>query len=1001
MKTYHVTILLLFILCSLSLKSQSVGDLEKGFSSPPDSAKPGVYWYFMDGNITGESLTKDLESMKEAGIGNLMYLEVNVGVPRGNVDFFSDEWQRLFAHAVKEAERLGIEISLGLGPGWTGSGGPWVKPEESMQHIVSGSLIIDGGKPTDITLPVPPPKNPYFGLPAELINQWNDFHEEIAVIAFPYTPKRDSIQDIDEKALYYRPPYTSVAGVKPYILSDITYPEMTGEAIDKEKIIDLTGKMDENGRLKWDAPKGKWVVMRFVSRNNGASTRPAPLPGLGFESDKFDKEALNNHLNHFIGSLLNKTGIPEKNAKGGLRRLHMDSWEMGAQNWSRNFREEFKQRRGYDPLHYYPVLSGRVVENHELSERFLWDLRLTSQELVIENHAMEAKRYAKKHNMGFSIEPYDMNPTADLELGAIADVPMCEFWSKGYGFNSAFSCIEATSIGHVNGNSIIAAEAFTADPGEGWKQYPGVMKNQGDWAFAGGINRFVYHTFQNQFLDDSLRPGATMGPYGVHWDRNQTWWPMVNAYHEYVSRCQYILQQGRTVADILFLTPEGAPHVFNPPFSAMSGSDTIPDRKGYNFDGVAPGQLYSATVDKGLILFPEGATYRILVLPIVKTMTPALLKKISSLVHDGAIIVGIPPVKSPSLAGYPGCDAEVRQIAEEVWGDLHLPQELATSHHGKGKIIWGEELENNSDNLYPHYDILSGILSEMKVVEDFQSEKEAIRYTHRTSSDWDIYFLSNKTDRSVTTTCRFRSGTADATLWDPITGNRYSVDDITSGNNQTTLSLKFEPYQSYFIVFDKKSNAAKADSFFKTESIITTLNGAWDVSFNPTFGGPANIRFDSLTDWSLHPDEGVKYYSGIATYTKTFDIPAEAFSENNKFFVDLGEVKNMARVRLNGKEVGVVWTNPWKLDISALVKSQHNLLEIEVANLWVNRLIGDELFADDGIQQGRWPDWITNREKRTSERFTFTTHKHYSADSPLERSGLLGPVTIKTFNKKQ
>lgn len=1001
MKTYHVPILFLLLFCGLSLKSQSIRDLEKGFSSPPDSAKPGVYWYFMDGNITEESMTKDLESMKQAGIGNLMYLEVNVGVPRGKVDFFSEEWQRLFAHAVKEAERLGIEISLGLGPGWTGSGGPWVKPEESMQHIVSGSVIIEGGKSTDITLPIPPPKSPYFGLPSELTQQWNDFHEEIAVIAFPYTPKRDSILDIDEKALYYRPPYTSVAGVKPCIIAEIPYPEMTGEAIETEKIIDLTEKMDKNGRLKWDAPKGKWVVMRFVSRNNGASTRPAPLPGLGFESDKFDKKALNNHLDHFIGSLLNKTGVPEKDVKGGLRRLHMDSWEMGAQNWSQQFSVQFRKRRGYDPVYYFPVLSGRIVESHELSERFLWDLRLTSQELVIENHAMEAKRYAKKYNMGFSIEPYDMNPTADLELGAIADVPMGEFWSKGFGFNAAFSCIEATSIGHVNGSSIIAAEAFTADPGEGWKQYPDVMKNQGDWALAGGINRFVYHTFQNQFLADSLKPGATMGPYGVHWDRNQTWWPMVNAYHQYISRCQYILQQGRSVADILFLTPEGAPHVFIPPFSAMTGSDTIPDRKGYNFDGVAPGQLYRANVENGLIVFPGGAKYRILVLPIVKTMTPDLLKKIRSLIHAGAIIVGVPPVKSPSLAGYPGCDTEVSQIAEEVWGSLHLPKKLSTTHHGKGVIIWGEELEENSDNLYPHYDILFGILKEMKVAEDFRSEKEAIRYTHRTTADWDIYFLSNKTDRSVTTTCHFRVAKAHATLWDPITGNSYSIDDLTSENDQSTLLLKFEPYQSYFIVFDKKNRTPQSDSFFTTESIITSLDGLWDVTFNPAFGGPRKILFDTLTDWSQHPDDRVRYYSGMATYTKIFNIPAEALSENKKIYVDLGDVKNMARVKLNGKEVGIVWTNPWKLDISALVRSKNNLLEIEVANLWVNRLIGDELFPDDGIQQGSWPDWITKGEKRTSKRFTFTTHKHYSRNSPLEKSGLLGPVTIRTTNRNE
>ncbi|SFL53161.1 alpha-L-rhamnosidase [Porphyromonadaceae bacterium KH3CP3RA] len=997
MKTLNSLLLTLFFICCSGLSSQNIDLLRKGFKSPPDSAKPGVYWYFMDGNITRESLTKDLESMKQAGIGNLMYLEVNVGVPRGNIDFFSEEWQHLFAHAVKEAERLGIEISLGLGPGWTGSGGPWVKPEESMQHIVGASVIVQGGKPTDITLPVPLPKKPFFGLPSEMEDQWSEYYEDVAVIAFPNIHRIDSIDDIDEKALYYRPPYTSVPGVKPYFISEITDPALKEKGIDKERIIDLTDKMDKNGKLNWDAPDGEWTLMRFVSRNNGASTRPAPFPGLGFESDKFDKDALNKHLHHFIGSLLNKTGIPEKNSKGGLKRLHMDSWEMGAQNWSRNFREEFKKRRGYDLLSFYPVLTGLVVENREISERFLWDLRQTSQELVIENHAKEAKRYAKEHNMGFSIEPYDMNPTADLELGAVADIPMCEFWSKGFGFNSAFSCIEATSIGHINGSPIIAAEAFTADPGEGWKQYPGVMKNQGDWAFANGINRFVYHTFQNQFLDDSLKPGATMGPYGVHWDRSQTWWPMVNAYHDYVSRCQYLLQQGRHVADILFLTPEGAPHVFKPPFSAMSGSDTIPDRRGYNFDGVSPGQLYQAKVENNRIVFPGGATYRILVLPSVQTMTPHLLKKIKSLVNDGAHIIGIPPLQSPGLTGYPDCDKEVKEIAEMVWGDHQLPETLSTVRYGKGKITWGEILAKETDNLYPHYEIISKTLQEMHVTEDFISDREEIRYTHRTDSEWDIYFLSNKTDGPITSHCGFRVEKARPVLWDPITGNMYKINDVASDRHLTSMTLEFEPYQSYFIVFDKKNISHEYDSFFNTESVITTVNGAWNVSFDPTFGGPAEIVFDSLTDWTDHHLDGIKYYSGIATYTIEFDLPSGLSEEFNKYYIDLGDVKNMAQVKLNGKDAGTVWTYPWKLDVTSLVKSKNNLLEIKVANLWINRLIGDENLPDDGIRQGEWPDWIVRKEKRPGKRYTFTTYKHYSADSPLEKSGLLGPVTIKGF----
>ena len=245
--------------------------------------------------------------------------------------------------------------------------------------------------------------------------------------------------------------------------------------------------------------------------------------------------------------------------------LHMDSWEMGSQNWTPRLRQEFIKRRGYDPFPFYPVYAGHIVESREVSERFLWDLRLTSQELILDYHAGQVKKYSHRHGLGLSIEPYDMNPTADLELGAVADVPMCEFWSKDYGFNTSFSCIEATSIAHVNGISLVPAEAFTAGENEGWKQYPGSMKAQGDWAFAAGINRFFFHTFQHQLPGDQWKPGITMGPYGVHWDRGQTWWPMAEGYHRYITRCQFILQQGRTVADILYLTPEGAPHTRSGP----------------------------------------------------------------------------------------------------------------------------------------------------------------------------------------------------------------------------------------------------------------------------------------------------------------------------------------------------------------------------------------------------------------------------------------------------
>lgn len=996
----------LFYACStfnrISKHSMSEPDLlTKGFISPPDSARPGVYWYFMDGNMSKEGMTRDLESMKKAGIGNLIFLEVNVGIPRGSVDFLSDKWQELFKHAVTECERLGIRMTLGIGPGWTGSGGPWVSPGQSMQHLVSSSIQVSGPEKRKITLQVPLPKKPYFGeegFTPELKKEWDDFYEDVAVLAFPTPSSNLKIDDIDEKALYYRAPFSSVPGVKSYLPSLSVYADLPkGSTISKDKILDLTDKLQPDGTLNWEVPTGNWTIMRFGRRNNGAVTRPAPLPGLGFESDKFDTVALNNHLDAYIGKLLRKIGEPDTKALGGLKMLHMDSWEMGSQNWTPLFRKEFIKRRGYDPLPFFPVYAGNIVESLEVSERFLWDLRLTSQELVLEYHAGQVKKYSHRHNLGLSIEPYDMNPTADLELGAIADLQMCEFWSKGFGFNSSFSCIEATSIAHISGKPIVQAEAFTADGNEAWKQYPGSMKNQGDWAFATGINRFFYHTFEHKPLDENLSPGMTMGPYGVHWDRKQTWWPMVADYHRYISRCQFILQQGRTVADILYLTPEGAPHVFRPPSSAMTEDSILPDRRGYNFDGCSPGQLYKAIVKDNQIVFPGGASYHLLILPSQTTMTPALLEKIRSLVWDGAIVIGTPPVKSPSLSGFPECDRIVQSIAGKLWGGLKTPLLQTEKKYSKGKIILGGDFSiKKANELYPSYDQTAKLLNGMGVKEDFKSTAP-VRYIHRTSTDWDIYFVSNCTNEPIKSDCIFRKAEASPELWDPLTGKIRKLPQFSSQDGLTTVPLEFDTYQSFFIVFRKgRSDNSSEGKNFPEKTEIASLNGSWDVSFDPKWGGPEKVRFDSLKDWTLRPEEGIKYYSGIAIYSQNFDLPKDyATANNSRLYLDLGEVKNLARVLLNGQDLGVVWTNPWRVDITEAVKQKGNTVEIEVANLWPNRLIGDEKLPDDEVKDGQWPDWLTKGKQRTSGRYTFTTNRYFTKDSPLFKSGLIGPVTIQ------
>ncbi|MBE7502411.1 MAG: hypothetical protein HS113_19425 [Verrucomicrobiales bacterium] len=665
-------------------------ELRAGFRTPPFAARPWTYWFIMDGNLSREGITADFEAIHRAGLGGVILMEVDVGIPRGPVPFLSEEWRELFAHAVREAERLGLQITLNAGPGWTGSGGPWVPPDRSMQHLVASETSVSGPARFSAVLAQPPPRRPFFGegaLPPPLEEARKKFYQDVAVFAFPTPAGGRRLAEIDEKALYTRAPYSSQAGVKPHLPAPADHPVWAaGECVDPDKIVDLTDRLTAEGRLEWDVPEGDWTILRMGRTSTGQNTRPAPLAGLGLESDKFDPAALELHFEAFVGSLLETLG-PRSVADRGWTMLHIDSWEMSSQNWSPGLRAAFRQRRGYDLWPYLPVFTGRAVQSVEVSERFLWDLRQTAQELVIENHAGHLKTLGRRHGFGLSIEPYDMNPTADLSLGGVADVPMCEFWAKGYGFDTEFTCFEATSIAHTLGRPIVAAEAFTAADGERWRLYPGAMKAQGDWALATGINRIVFHRYQHQPWLDRW-PGMTMGPYGVHWERTQTWWELVPAYHEYLARCQFLLRRGLPVADICYLAGEGAPHVFRPPPSALQGA--MLDRRGYNFDGCAPEVLVERmSVRDGRLVLPHGMSYRVLVLPELDTMTPGLLRKVKELVAAGATVIGAPPRKSPSLAGYPECDAEVRAMADEVWGGGEPPPQLTGRQYGQGRVFWG------------------------------------------------------------------------------------------------------------------------------------------------------------------------------------------------------------------------------------------------------------------------------------------------------------------------
>jgi hypothetical protein len=969
------------------------------FLTPPSSAKPGVYWYFMDGNQTRGEMTADLEAMAEVGLNSVIFLEVNIGIPRGPVDFMSEEWQDNFAHAVRTAERLGMEVILGTGPGWAGSGGPWVKPEDAMQHLVANSTKVIGpiAYNDKLAVPKPPEPNHFAGLNEEWEKVRDGWYRDVAVLAFP-SPEREATFDlVDLKTLKDTTPYSIWKDTVRYVPTSVTYTEPAPQTIiPPARIMDITDRMRADGTLEWDVPEGEWTIMRFVARATGQTTRPAPVPGHGFENDKFSQQSFERHWDNFQGKLLSKVGAG-KNGKGWTR-IHLDSWEMSSQNWSQGFGEAFQERRGYDPLPFYPAYAGMVVGSLEETERFLWDLRKTAQELVLENHAGAIKAKAHENGMLYSNEPYDMNPAGDIDLGSVADIPMCEFWDyRIAGVDAFYSCVEAASIAHVMGRPRLGAEAFTTATPYRYHSYPGQMKNQTDWALAMGINNFMFHTFQHQPLGDEFKPGMSMAAYGVNWHRNQTWWDMLPAYHGYISRASHLLQQGVTVSDVLYLVPEGAPHIFLAPPSAYDGEGRLRDKRGYGFDAVSPRLLMNrASVKNGRIAFPEASDYKILVLPDDRTMTPEALQKIMELVERGATVVGNPPLKSPSLVNYPASDEKVRNLATTFWGSLDVPDKMARRQFGAGTVYWGKDIypeAGGEDAFYPTYDRTATVLRELGLAEDFTASENSVRYTHRHTDGQEIYFVANRSDSAIAVDGTFRASGMAPELWHPASGERRALPDYEETTGTISMPLKFAPYESYFVVFSREATTTETGEVnFPDSETVISLDGPWDVAFDPEFGGPEHIRFDRLQDWSKHENRGVKYYSGTATYSRTFDLP-EGLDPSGNYSIDLGKAFEMARVSLNGEMLGIAWTSPWRVPVGGVLQAKANVLTIEVANSWENRLIGDDTPEDRDVRTVQWESGLLAGEPYETGRYTFSTIEEGEL-ADLQPSGLIGPVRL-------
>ena len=745
--------------------------LERGFRHPPASARPWVYWFWLNGNITSNGITADLEAMGRVGIGGVLIMEVDQGAPLGPVGFMSVEWRALFRHVVAEAKRLGLEVNMNNDAGWNGSGGPWIKPEHSMQKVVVTETNLDGGRRFEGALAQP--------------QTVAGFYRDIAVLAFP-TPGAFRIGRINAKAAY------EVAHVGVESSTNLP-PEMV---IERERIVDLTAKMDASGRLVWDVPPGQWTVLRFGHTSTGVENAPAPASGRGLECDKLSKEGIEANFAGMMGKLIADVGPLAGRA---LTATHIDSWENGSQNWTARMRDEFRQRRGYDLLPFLPAFTGRVVGSHEITERFLWDLRRTISELVVENYAGHMRELAHAHGLRFTVEAYG-GPCDNLPYAGESDEPMGEFWSP----NGAIeTCRGMASAAHVYGKRIVGAEAFTAADQEKWLEHPAAIKALGDRAFCEGINRFVFHRYALQPWREDRRPGMTMGPWGQHYERTQTWWDWTAGWHEYLARCQFMLRQGRFVADICYLQAEASPQ-------GLGGHD----RNGYDWDDCpAEVVLTRMSVKDGRLVLPDGMSYRVLVLPDSRTMTPALLRKIKELVQTGATVVGPRPVKSPSLSGYPQCDEEVKRLCDELWGDgvvekwsdVNRPAGSSTPtlqysntpfpHHrfGQGRVVWGIAPEK--------------VLAQTGVRADFTS-RPRLRYIHRTTEDAEIYFVANSKPHEVETVCTFRVTGRQPELWSPDTGRTEPAAAWEEKDGATSLPLRLEPAGSVFVVFRKGARPA-------------------------------------------------------------------------------------------------------------------------------------------------------------------------------------------------
>jgi len=728
------------------------------------------------------------------------------------------------------------------------------------------------------------------------------------------------------------------------------------QSIPQSEIIDLTTKMRPDGTLDWTPPAGEWVVLRFGYSLLGITNHPASAEATGLEVDKLNGKFVKNYMNAYLDSYKDTVG-GEMMGKRGIRAMIADSWEAGSQNWTDDMIVQFRRRRGYDPISWLPVLTGRIVESSAASDKFLWDFRKTIADLIADEHYRQIHASLKERGMGLYAESHESGRAFigdGMEVKKFAEVPMGAMWAQtpnsdrqqhGYDADDR----ESASVAHIYGQNIAAAESFTAAAAP-WGWSPATLKPTADQEMLNGINRFVIHESAHQPMIGKA-PGLTLGPFGQWFNRNETWAEQAKPWIDYLARSSYMLQQGRFAADIVYFYGEDS----NLTYLFANKAPDLP--AGYGFDYInADALIHEVTVTDNRVTTRSGMSYRLIVLdPSSRHMSLPVLRALHSLVQAGAVIAGPKPIDTPSQADDP---AEFGRLAVQLFGD-------GTGVHivGKGRV-------------YAGFDAVT-VLRGLNISPDFECSgmrnDSHIDFVHRITSEADIYFIDNRSDYANTFNATFRVAGRRPELWRAEGGTVEPVSyQIAEGHTQIPLSL--EAWGSEFVVFRHPASTPSFSEPIKVETRLATIEGPWTVSFQPNRGAPDSITIPQLMSWSTSSSPGVKYYSGVATYTNTIDAPAEWFVTGSHLWLDLGAVKDLASVSVDGKDVGRTWHAPYRVDLTSVLKPGKNPLVITVTNLWVNRLIGDQQ-----------PNAI---------KYTYTDVTPYRSDSRLLPSGLLGPVKI-------